>query len=214
MSMNRFVGRARPGLVALSACALLAFGSRSAVAQSLVKDDGAHPDYAVELEPHGVLGAFLPPGDGDGVGLGAGLRATIPLAPRGFIDGVNDSVGLGFGFDYVHHFGSGPSAGRCAEYRGSGAERICVRVEGAAGPSSYFYVPVVMQWNFFFTKEWSAFGEPGLGLFFQSRDLDGSLGAGVFPVFQVGGRYHFSEKMTLTLRIGYPTINVGVSFFL
>jgi hypothetical protein len=32
---------------------------------------------------------------------GAGLRATVTLARDGFIDGVNDSVGLGFGADWT-----------------------------------------------------------------------------------------------------------------
>lgn len=185
--------------------------SKAVEAQSIIEQDDAHPRYAVELEPHGVVG-FLPPGDGSGGGLGSGLRVTIPVAQRGFIEGINDSVGIGFGVDWLYYFGGPASSGTCAEYRGTGNRRICVRVAGAGGPSHYFYLPAVMQWNFFFTEEWSAFGEPGFGMHFQAREIDGSLGIGAYPVFQLGGRYHFSEAVTLTMRIGYPYTSVGVSF--
>lgn len=207
--------RVRRALVAISFCvpSLLAqpFLAQSASAQTIIKHDEEHPEYAVEIEPHATLGLFLPPGDGDGFGIGSGIRATIPVAHRGFIEGVNDSVGVGFGIDWVYHFGAGASAGECAEYRGTGNRRICVRVAGAGGPSHYFYVPAVMQWNFFLTDEWSVFGEPGLGMYFQVREFDGSLGVGAYPVFQAGGRYHLSENFTLTMRVGYPYQSVGVS---
>ena len=34
----------------------------------------------------------------------------------------------------------------------------------------------------------------------------------VYPVFGAGGRYHFNEKIALTMRLGFPAISVGVSF--
>lgn len=70
------------------------------------------------------------------------------------------------------------------------------------------FIPVVMQWNFWLTTHWSVFGEPGIGFAAnapRSRDL-------LHPVFMAGGRYHFNEKIALTMRIGYPAISVGVSF--
>jgi hypothetical protein len=73
----------------------------------------------------------------------------------------------------------------------------------------YVFVPVVMQWNFFLSTHWSVFGEPGIGFAF------GTLPNHVFhPTFYAGGRYHFSEKLSLTIRLGYPGITVGASFFL
>jgi hypothetical protein len=72
------------------------------------------------------------------------------------------------------------------------------------------FVPVAMQWNFWLTNHWSVFGEPGIGFaanHYKGRDL-------VNPVIMAGGRFHFNEKVSLTLRIGYPAISVGVSFFL
>jgi hypothetical protein len=32
--------------------------------------------------------------------------------------------------------------------------------------------------------------------------------------FYAGGRYHFTDKITLTMRVGYPLATVGVSFLL
>jgi hypothetical protein len=75
---------------------------------------------------------------------------------------------------------------------------------------STVFVPVVMQWNFWLTNHWSVFGEPGLGFAFnqfRSRDL-------LHPIFAVGGRYHFNDKIALTMRIGYPALSVGISFLL
>lgn len=72
------------------------------------------------------------------------------------------------------------------------------------------FIPVVMQWNFWLTTHWSVFGEPGIGLAANpgpGRDA-------VNPILMVGGRYHFNDKISLTMRIGYPYISVGASFFL
>ena len=68
------------------------------------------------------------------------------------------------------------------------------------------FLPVAMQWNFWLSPHWSVFGEPGVG-FSSRRDV-------VHPILMAGGRYHFSDKVALTMRIGYPAISVGVSFFL
>lgn len=71
-------------------------------------------------------------------------------------------------------------------------------------------LPVVMQWNFWLSTHWSVFGEPGLGISpnpFRNRDA-------FFPILMVGGRYHFNEKVSLTMRIGYPAFTIGASFFL
>jgi hypothetical protein len=72
------------------------------------------------------------------------------------------------------------------------------------------FIPVVMQWNFWLTTRWSVFGEPGLGFAFnqfRGRDV-------VHPIFAAGARFHFTDKIALTMRVGYPALSVGVSFFL
>jgi hypothetical protein len=75
------------------------------------------------------------------------------------------------------------------------------------GTNGNILVPIVMQWNFWLSTHWSVFGEPGL-----------AVGSGphnnVWPAFYGGGRFHFTDRIALTLRIGYPDISVGVSFLL
>jgi hypothetical protein len=71
------------------------------------------------------------------------------------------------------------------------------------------FIPVVMQWNFWLTTHWSVFGEPGIGFAANARGRDL-----LHPILMVGGRYHFNDKISLTLRIGYPAFSVGASFLL
>jgi hypothetical protein len=71
------------------------------------------------------------------------------------------------------------------------------------------FIPVGMQWNFWLSSHWSVFGEPGIGIAANQapeRDL-------LHPLLMAGGRYHFTEKIALTMRIGYPELSVGASFF-
>ncbi len=75
---------------------------------------------------------------------------------------------------------------------------------------SVLYIPVVMQWNFWLTTHWSVFGEPGIGIAANPEAGRDAFG----PLLMVGGRYHFNDKVSLTMRIGYPAISVGASFFL
>ena len=72
------------------------------------------------------------------------------------------------------------------------------------------FIPVVMQWNFYLTPHWSVFGEPGIGF---AANPPGRLNP-VYPTFYAGGRYHFNDKIALTMRIGFPSVSVGVSFLL
>jgi hypothetical protein len=65
-------------------------------------------------------------------------------------------------------------------------------------------VPIVLQWNFYLHRNWSVFGEPGLAVAEKFRPF----------VMYAGGRWHFHDAMSLTLRVGHPTLSVGVSFFL
>jgi hypothetical protein len=78
------------------------------------------------------------------------------------------------------------------------------------GDKGTLFLPVAMQWNFWLTPQWSVFGEPGLAI--AARQLE--FKKDVFhPIIMAGGRYHFSDKIALTLRAGYPAVSVGVSFF-
>lgn len=110
-------------------------------------------------------------------GVGPGLRATFNVADHGFIPRLNDSVGVGVGADLA--------------LRGD----------------TRLVIPVAMQWNFWFTPKWSAFGEPGLALRFGHKTRP-------FPHIAAGGRLNFNDALALTLRLGWPTSSLGVSFFL
>jgi hypothetical protein len=68
-----------------------------------------------------------------------------------------------------------------------------------------FVLSAAMQWNFWFTEQWSAFGEPGIA-------VDTHDDVHVWPNFGAGGRWAFSQNMTLTMRLGFPVSSVGVSF--
>ena len=197
-------------------CPLLAFGVLSiatdATGQSIIRYPGDHPRYQVELEPHLLLGPFDPPGTGAGTGFGAGGRASIEILKQGFLDRINDSVAIGFGLDFVHYGGGAVQRGTCVStVQGppGGGTSVCTAIRQDGSPTDYMIVPVVMQWNFFLTPKWSVFGEPGLAFYWDDYSW---LRAS--PVLYLGGRYHFSDKVTLTLRLGYPTFSLGVSFML
>lgn len=180
----------------------------SAHAQSTLRLPDQRPHYAVELEPHLILTPFDAPNDPSNGGWGLGGRATIELVPDGFIDKLNDSVGIDFGADWVHY--SAPQyRGGCRRFETTaGGVPVCVETT-AHSSSSYLFFPVVMQWNFWLHQRWSVFGEPGLALTHQSEG-----GFGAVPVFAAGGRLHLNDSIAFTARIGYPAFSLGVSFLL
>jgi hypothetical protein len=167
-----------------------------------IRQPGDHPNYYVEIEPHLDFAWFDYAGYGiNDVGIGLGVRATIPIVKNGFIPTINNTVGIGFGFDYIY-FGCGAAGVSCGV--------------------SALYFPVVLQWNFYVAQRFSVFGEPGFSLnyaFYSANDCGtfcpkGALPNDFFPgfVFELGGRYHINEHLALTGRIGFPNITFGVSF--
>ncbi|MBL8607226.1 MAG: hypothetical protein JNL38_07890 [Myxococcales bacterium] len=71
------------------------------------------------------------------------------------------------------------------------------------------FVPVVLQWNFFLLEHLSLFPEIGLGL-----GVGAYHDAYLAPLLALGGRIHIVERVALTLRVGYPGLGIGLSFFL
>jgi hypothetical protein len=65
--------------------------------------------------------------------------------------------------------------------------------------------PVALQWNFYVAPHWSVMGEPGL-------EIDAGDGARIHPALWVGGRYHISSSLALTMRVGFPSFSIGLSF--
>jgi hypothetical protein len=189
---------ARLVLGALSVATILLLAPRPArAADNTISRPGDHPSYSVEIEPHLLLGW----GDTyDSGGFGLGARFSIPVVQNGFVPTINNSVAISFGLDWLHFNGCWYN-GNCE--------------------ANYFDFPVVMQWNFFVAQRWSVFGEPGLLVYagsYTSCTLQANCphapgGSGLEPAFFIGGRYHLSDKMSLTLRIGFPSFSFGVSFF-
>lgn len=191
----------------LVALILVASAARTARAQSTITHPGDRTPYRLELEPHVLFGPFDPPGAGSGDGLGLGARASFEVAPDGFIPKLNDSVAIGIGLDWLHYAGRRGPTTTCRQFvQGPAGTPVCVEVDGLA--SNYVYFPVVMQWNFWLARQWSVFAEPGLSLYLR----DGSAGFAPLVLF-AGGRFHASERIALTFRVGYPTLSLGASFF-
>lgn len=186
--------------------------SSQVAAQSTIKNPGQHPRYAVELEPHLNVGFFDPPGLDANNGFGPGLRLSFPVAPDGFLSRVNDSVAIGVGVDWVFYDAPESVRARCARFVDAPNDtRVCVELGDEAGHFDYFFVPVVMQWNFWLHKRASVFGEPGVALYYHEltngeADLAGTL------MLQLGGRWHFTDAMALTGRVGFPISSIGLSF--
>ena len=182
-----------------------------AMGDDTIRRPGDHPNYAVEIEPHALWGWTQYRNTGnDGFGLGA--RFSIPIVQNGFIPTINNSVAISFGVDWLHY------AESCFYYFGPGANSPCY-----GGDANYLFFPVALQWNFFVARQWSVFGEPGLVIyhgFFNycpsnvppNTVCNNPSDTGVDFAFYVGGRWHFSDHASLTMRIGYPTFSVGVSF--
>jgi hypothetical protein len=186
---------------AVAAALAVALPARAARADETIRIPGAHPDYHFEIEPHLTFGDYDTYAS---AGYGVGVRFGIPIVRNGFVPQINNSVAINFGLDLVHY-------------------DACYFDNVGCG-ANYLLFPVALQWNFFFTHKWSAFGEGGLFLYkgWVSDDLCHGLGAvgcsepsdfGALPMFAVGGRYHLTDDVSLVLRVGYPTITFGVSFW-
>ena len=194
-------------LAAVAFAAVTAVGT-SAEAQSIIKNPGDHPDYKVEIEPHVNFGWASRWASN---GYGAGARFSIPIVKNGFVPSINNSVAISFGLDYLRYSGCYYSDKKFANTDfGCGA--------------SFLILPVAMQWNFWLSPKWSVFGEPGLYVYHGLYDdfCDSRFGnacsqpsrTSVDFLFHAGGRFHFNDTVALTLRVGYPTVSLGVSFLL
>lgn len=181
-------------------------------ADSTIKTPGDHPHYRVEIEPHGILGWDF---YGFGFGVGAGVRASIPIMENGFVPKINNVPAITFGVDWMRY-----DSGCYYVDRG-----FCTGIV-----TNTFYFPVGLQWNFFVAQRWSVFGEIGVAPYFRGygdycavqfppnspeygRCHDGNpVRFSATPWGSIGGRFHFNEHVALTMRIGIPGFTLGVSF--
>lgn len=192
--------------VSMTVAALAATLSAPARADTpTLKHPGDHPRYALELEPHALLGVLNPPGPGQDLGFGAGVRGTLTLVRNGFIPSINNSIGIGFGVDWLHYY---HGTYICTDLsKNTPTSQVCLAHK--YDTADYIDFPVVMQWNFWLTRRWSVFGEPGVDFRVVPHSKDH-----FDPVVMLGGRYQISDSVSLTLRVGYPSFSIGASFFL
>lgn len=180
-------------------------------AQAQIKQPGAHPHYALELDPHLTIQHADGPFYGD-EGIGFGLRASIPLLHNGPIPQINNNIGISFGGDLAFFDND-----RCHNHGNDFLGDDCGGTD--------LWLPVTFQWNFFFTRVVSAFFEPGLAVSYWQYDWVGVCGGdpcdqhasdldlAEFVVF-FGGRFLFSDRAGMTVRIGWPYVSVGGTFLL
>jgi hypothetical protein len=188
-------------------------GAQSAHAQ--IDRPRSHVHYGVELEPHLVVQWDHGPGYWASDGIGVGLRASIPVMQDGPVTTLNNSLAMSFGLDWAHFgdnncYGPGPRAG--PYYTCSAND---------------FWIPIVVQWNFFFSDLISAFPEVGLAI--EHTRFDGnfcqqgnnvvfcgspSSNTSAELVLWLGVRFHLSKSFALTLRLGTPSLTLGASFLL
>jgi len=195
----------RPNLSRLSCLALSSVLScifaSSAAAQ--IDRPGAHPHYSFELEPHFLVQWDVEPWDDDGLGLG--FRASIPVVHNGPIRTINNSFAVGIGLDWAS------------------CDQDCWWTPGEryryACDTHNFTLPVVAQWNFFFTDAISVFVELGLGIVIETWDYpveppgdEDESDVEVDPVFLLGPRFILGDRIAIPIRIGLPYLSVGVSF--
>ena len=72
-------------------------------------------------------------------------------------------------------------------------------------------IPIAVQWNFYINQDWSVFPELGLALLFGEHHRKNDVA--VDFLLAIGGRYHFSSRNALVLRIGWPIgLQFGITF--
>lgn len=197
---------------ALGALSFLAATLVSSAALAQIKQPGAHLNYSAELEPQGVLQWDGPRGFDEGLGLG--FRASIPLFHNGPIAKINNNMAIGFGFHWA--FFEDDCHSRYAND---------VIVLGADCEASDLWFPVVLQWNFYVTPSIAVFGEPGFAIRHTRVSVDRCSDSAFVDcdysdtdfepfVLYMGAKFFVSDAIAVTVRLGFPTISVGASFFL
>ena len=72
-------------------------------------------------------------------------------------------------------------------------------------------IPFALQWNFYINHQWSVFPELGAALLVGEHHRHSDVA--VDFLLAVGGRYHFSDRNALVLRIGWPIgVQIGITF--
>ena len=170
------------------------------VAEGQINSPGNHLHYAIDLEPHLVLQWSEEEGLDEGLGLG--MRVSWPVVDNGPLPEINNTLAVSTGADITFQ------SGNC-------------RAMGADCDGWQFWLPVAAQWNFYFSQTLSLFAELGLAIQYVNLDVceldttacSGNDDVDVLPVFWLGGRYTATDKVAFVLRLGFPSLIIGASFF-
>lgn len=156
-------------------------------------DDSLAPDNSIQgvrFEVHADLGfsGFL----------GAGFDVEIPVVPNGFLpsSSIRDEFALAPGIDLLAY-----------DFR-----------DGTRGVA--FAPQITAQWNLYVHPDWSIFPEMGMAVFFVTDQYwyhDTSYRSDrrglVDGIFAIGARRHFTDRVAVTMRIGWPFgAQAGVTF--
>jgi hypothetical protein len=126
-----------------------------------------------------------------GVGPALGARFSIPIVHNGFVPVINNAVFITFGGDF-----------------------FWVKV-GREDYAAAVGIPVTLNWQFYFTRKWSAFGELGFNIYLAPAVFEGDgwyWAPGQWAIAAVGGRYQVNDSFALVLRVGNPYSCIGVTF--
>ena len=182
-------------------------------ASAQIKHPGAHPAYAVELEPHLLIQWNDGPWDDEG--FGPGIRVNIPFLDNGPVRTINNNMAIGVGLD-VAFFDD------CDNWWWR--DRYTYIGEDCSATDWWF--PGVVQWNFFLTPVVSVFGELGLAFEYERESWEGPCPSGggicdyddsdldLEPLFWGGGRFLLGDTVSIIARLGTPYISVGVGILL
>ena len=159
-----------------------------------------HPDYSIEIEAHGTVAAF----DAFFVGLGGGMRLTIPVADNALVKSIDDEISLGIGLDIVRYGAYKP---------------INTSSKPGLGVLA-FYVPVSLQWNFWLGSRATFFLEPTLIYRYATYidECNSAYGSACaertkfLPSGAIGMRFRFANHIGMTLRAGWPMANLGLTW--
>jgi hypothetical protein len=201
--MNDKRRRAIRGFLMVSVAAAGLTATAAARADDYARAEGPSPrrdnpaTYPLEIEPHFSFGAENVYGAS---GFGAGLRVGVPLVAGWLGSSVPDNLAISFGGDILHY-------DNCYYANDCGA--------------NYLLVPVALQWNVFVARPVSLFLEGGAFLYKGWYDGCGPgdgpgcsppSNFGILPTIALGGRIHIGRNVAFTMRLGYPTSTLGVSF--
>lgn len=123
---------------------------------------------------------------------GLGMRADIPVVKEGLVSGVADDLAISLGGDLYWFYDN-------SKYN---------RDDGWG-----LSIPVVAQWNFYINDKWSVFPELGLAVHLGPYVDDYYWGSPITLAIGLGGRYHFSSRNALLLRLAWPGgLQFGITF--